>query len=410
MKVNIIGGGISGLTAAYYLEKGGHETNIIEKTDRVGGRIKTDKIGGYSLDHGFQVFLSAYPEAKAILDYDALDLKYFMAGSAIHTRNGLQEIGDPARELSLLFKTIFSPLATFGDKWKTYTLKKKVKSQDINKIFATPSTTTKEFLYNRFSKTYVDEFFAPFYKGIFLDNDLSTSSQMFHFVFKMFSEGFATIPANGMEEIPKQLAGKLEKTRFFLNEEVLGIKDNVVTTSSGKAIEADVTLIATQASGLIQDFNKDIKTEFRSVYNLYFSSDSFEYELPAIMLTPHAQWVNNVCCINKVSPNYNSNQNQLISVSVIPEHHHTIDDIEQKVISDLNQYYDTSSWQHIKTYHIPYALPNQDKVLNYLTSEHYKIKDGLYMCGDHLYNGSINAAMKTGRLAAKSIMKSFTTS
>ena len=40
--------------------------------------------------------------------------------------------------------------------------------------------------------------------GIFLENELKTSSRMFEFVFKMFSEGDTAIPGRGMGMIPKQ--------------------------------------------------------------------------------------------------------------------------------------------------------------------------------------------------------------
>jgi phytoene dehydrogenase-like protein len=68
-KIHIVGAGISGLVAAKVLEDKGYSPVIIEATDRVGGRIKTDIINGYQLDHGFQVLLTSYPEAKKIFRF-----------------------------------------------------------------------------------------------------------------------------------------------------------------------------------------------------------------------------------------------------------------------------------------------------------------------------------------------------
>lgn len=62
-KIHIIGAGISGLIAARVLEDNGYSPIIIEATDRPSGRVKTDIINGYQLDHGFQVLLTAYPTA-----------------------------------------------------------------------------------------------------------------------------------------------------------------------------------------------------------------------------------------------------------------------------------------------------------------------------------------------------------
>ena len=75
-KIYIIGAGISGLVAAIELEKNGFSPIILEGSESLGGRVKTDEIDGYRLDRGFQVLLTAYPEAKHYLDYQALNLKY----------------------------------------------------------------------------------------------------------------------------------------------------------------------------------------------------------------------------------------------------------------------------------------------------------------------------------------------
>ncbi len=60
-------------------------------------------------------------------------------------------------------------------------------------------------------------------------------------------------------------------------------------------------------------------------------------------------------------------------------------------------------WKHIKTYHIDQALPNQNEVLHDMKPSSLKISENLYQCGDFILNGSINAAMKTGRVAAELI-------
>lgn len=56
---------------------------ILEASDGVGGRVRTDVVDGFLLDRGFQIFLTSYPTAKELLDYDALDLKPFYAGEPV---------------------------------------------------------------------------------------------------------------------------------------------------------------------------------------------------------------------------------------------------------------------------------------------------------------------------------------
>ena len=74
---------------------------------------------------------------------------------------------------------------------------------------------------------------------------------------------------------------------------------------------------------------------------------------------------------------------------------------------ELKQWYGekVNSWKMLKAYRIEYALPNQKSVQNEIANSEIKISDTLFICGDNLLNGSINAAMKTGRLAAEAMKK-----
>ena len=82
--VHIVGGGISGIIAALELESAGLQPIIYEKQDRLGGRVRTDYIDGYPFDRGFQVLLTAYPEAQRYLNYEELELQPFLSGSRVY--------------------------------------------------------------------------------------------------------------------------------------------------------------------------------------------------------------------------------------------------------------------------------------------------------------------------------------
>ena len=102
-QIYIIGAGVSGLIAAYELEKEGFEPTIIEQTNDVGGRVKTLNEKGYALDIGFQVLLSAYPLAKKYLNFEELELNYLESGAMIYANNKQYTVGDPLRNWKLLF-------------------------------------------------------------------------------------------------------------------------------------------------------------------------------------------------------------------------------------------------------------------------------------------------------------------
>ncbi|MBO6631919.1 MAG: FAD-dependent oxidoreductase, partial [Psychroserpens sp.] len=170
-KIHIVGGGISGLIAAKTLEAGGYRPIIIEATDRVGGRVKTDIVDGFQLDHGFQVLLDAYPLAQKHLDYEQLNLQQFVPGAILFKQGKSQIIGDPLRDGSLLLSTLLATAGSLGDKLKIFKLNQSLKKKSITSIFKEPEITTLDYLKAKgFSDRIISSFFKPFFSGIFLED------------------------------------------------------------------------------------------------------------------------------------------------------------------------------------------------------------------------------------------------
>lgn len=406
-EVIIIGAGLAGLTAAKVLKKAGRSVLVLEASDGVGGRVRTDEVDGYLLDRGFQVFLTAYPEAKALLDYDALKLCKFESGALILNKDGITYMGDPIRQPGSLFNTLFSPAGSLTDKLRMLRLKLKLSRKSIDNIFSEQEITTTSYLRKEgFSGTIMNQFFRPFMTGIFLEDQLSTSSRMFEFVFKMFSEGNAAIPAKGMGMIPKQLAECLSSQELLFNQNVSAVESGRVTTVSGSTYKADFVLIATDPLHS-PIHNAKAAAKFHSVSNMYFTSEKRPFEKPLIALnTTVGKLVNNIAVMDRISPAYTKNGDALISLSLIGNHSKANDaDLQEKVIAELKSWYpEAVNWKHLKTYHINYALPDDDRVSNDPDHNAMRLNDQCFVCGDHLLNGSINAAMKSGRLAAEAIL------
>ena len=136
-QVVIIGGGVAGLVCARHLHEQGVSSLILEASEAVGGRIRTDLVDGFSLDRGFQILLTAYPEARKLLDFEALNLRTYEPGSLIRYRGEFYPLVDPVRRPGKLLSTLTSPIATFADKFRLARLK--IKScrgpiQDIRSI------------------------------------------------------------------------------------------------------------------------------------------------------------------------------------------------------------------------------------------------------------------------------------
>ena len=406
-EVIIIGAGLAGLTAAKLLKAAGRSVLVLEASDGVGGRVRTDEVDGYLLDRGFQVFLTAYPEAMNLLDYEALDLCRFDPGALILSKDGVSKLGDPVRKPDSLISTLFSPAATLADKLRMLRLKLKLSGKSIDEIFSAPEMTTTEYLKKEgFSGTILNRFFRPFMTGVFLEDKLKTSSRMFEFVFKMFSDGDAAIPAKGMGMIPRQLAECLSSKELLFYQNVSAVNGGSVTTADGVTYQADFVLIATDPLRSPVRYSTSV-IEYHSVSNMYFTANKRPFEMPLIALnTLPGKLVNNIAVMDRISSACAKSGEALISLSLIGDHSNANQkQLQVDVINELKFWYpEAVKWKHLKTYHIDYALPNDDQVINEPDYARLRLNAQTFVCGDHLMNGSINAAMKSGRLAAEAII------
>ncbi len=60
-RIAVVGAGIAGLTAAYFLKQAGHDAVVLEASSRVGGRMTSDVIDGFTIDRGAQFLSNKYP-------------------------------------------------------------------------------------------------------------------------------------------------------------------------------------------------------------------------------------------------------------------------------------------------------------------------------------------------------------
>ena len=405
LKIHIIGAGVSGLIAARVLENHGFSPVIIEATDRVGGRVKTDLIGGYRLDHGFQVLLTAYPAAQKYLDYKALELQKFLPGASIFLNNGQKLIGDPLRSPSLLFSTFFSGIGTLSDKIRILKLNLYLKKKSLTTIFAENEQTTHSYLTNLgFSEDIITNFFKPFFSGIFLETKLETSSRMFEFVYKMFGEGHATLPKSGIEAIPKQLLENLKTTILKYNTKVETLKETEITLNDGTYLKSDYTIIATEASELVSNL-KNQSTAWKSCVTLYFETDVRVIAKKLIgLISKPGTLVNNIFYNSSLDARIKP-ANELLSVTVIDTQSLSHEVLIKAVKEELQSYCGITTTKLIKLYHIPRALPKLDNLKYDMMPSETRLSNSLFLAGDIQLNGSLNAAMISGERAALGVIE-----
>lgn len=404
-KIHIVGAGMSGLTAALVLEKHGYHPILLESSDNVGGRVKTNRVNGYQLDHGFQVLLTAYPKAKQYLNYEKLELQPFLPGAILYKNGKQQTIGDPLRSISFLLPTLFSSLGKFSDKIKIFKLNTRLKKETIPSIFHKKEVTTLEYLKNiGFSNAMINQFFKPFFSGIFLENELKTSSRMFEFVYKMFGEGMAVIPKKGIGAIPEQLKNNLESTEIQYNTAVDTINEGTILLKNGTEIKSDFTIIATDPSQFLSGLSGQ-EVQWQQCFNLYFETHKKAITKPIIgLIADDNAIINNMhYCTNLKTEKQGSHE--LLSVTVVKKHNLNTSELIERVEKDLATYCNIKNLTFLKCYPIPKALPILKNIQNSMECSETKLSNTLFLAGDHLLNGSLNAAMESGEKAALAIIE-----
>ena len=407
-QVLIVGGGLAGLACAIRLQERGMAPVVFEAGDSVGGRVRTDLVEGFRLDRGFQVFLDSYPSAGSLLNLPELRLRRFKPGALVFLEGRLHRVMDVFREPWSLLESAFAPVGSMADKVRVGLLRFKLRGTSVAAIEKKTAVSTEDYLRRAgFSARMIDVFFRSFYGGIFLGRDLLTSSRMFEFTFKMFSEGHATLPALGMGEIPRQLAGKLDPQAVRLNARVAQVRGKTVLLESGESISGDAVVLATEApaAARLMPGLEAANKEWRAVTCLYFAADRSPLNEAIIALNGTGTGlVNNVCVPSDVSAEYAPEGKALISVSVLG----TPDaaDLETRVLTELGSWFggQTQGWRHLRTERIARALPLHAAGPQTVAPTVDMIeRGGVVACGDYFSNASIEGAILSGQNAADAV-------
>ncbi|XP_047182202.1 15-cis-phytoene desaturase, chloroplastic/chromoplastic [Vigna umbellata] len=419
--VIVIGAGLAGLAAATHLNSNNIPFVLLEASDAVGGRVRTDIVDGFLLDRGFQIFITAYPEAQKLLDYQSLNLQKFYSGARIFYDGRFHTVADPLRHFWDSAKSLTNPIGSPIDKLLIGSTRIGVLSKSNEEIFAAEEVPTIALLKKLgFSDSIIGRFFRPFFGGIFFDPNLETTSRLFDFIFKCLALGDNTLPARGIAAIPEQLAARLPTGSIMLNSravsvDLVGSKTPLVRLQNGDVLKSELgVIVAVEEPAAVELLAGRVsqvpKKPVRSTVCLYFTAnrDQIPVQDPVLFLNGSGKGiVNNMFFATNVAPSYGPPDKALVSVSLIGLFEGVSDDeLVGKVIEELSGWFGgklVREWKHLRTYRIGFAQPNQCPPTD--LKKNPRVESGLYVCGDYLTSATFDGALVSGRRASESLLK-----
>ena len=402
--VVIVGAGLAGLSAAREIQRHGHSVIVLESSDAVGGRVRTDIVDGFQLDRGFQVMLTAYPELQSQVDMRALDLRPFDPGALVWRNGKGHAVSDPFRKPQTLATTAFAPIGSVFDKARIVVLRARVMRRKPAALLGGQDVSTDVALRAfGFSTKIINRFFRPLFGGIQLDPHLATSRRMFDVIFKSLSEGQSVLPSRGMQALPLQMASRLSEGTIHLNTRVSKVDGAKVTLASGENITARAVVVATDGPTASSLLGIPI-VESRKVGCVYFSADTPPTKEKYVVLDGTGSGpVLNVAVISNVAPSYAPADKHLI-VAALPGV--TDGDLEAMSREQLRSWWgpQVNDWKHLRTYVINHGGPVQKPPFS--PKQRVDLGNGLFVCGDHRDTGSIQGAMFSGRRCGEAVVRS----
>ncbi|MFO0801075.1 MAG: NAD(P)/FAD-dependent oxidoreductase [Gemmataceae bacterium] len=408
--VLIVGAGLAGLCCGKRLAECGVSFRVLEASDGVGGRVRTDTVDGFRLDRGFQIYLTAYSEGRRVLDLAALDLKPFTRGALVRVGGRFYRVADPRSE-PFAALSLFNPVGSAADKLRFVKLYWNLSRGRLDAQTAKDERLTLDLLRDTagFGPKMIDRLWRPFFGGVALDKELTTSSRFFRFVFRTFAEGPGAVPDAGMQAIPDQLAAGLPAGSVRLGAAVRQLGHREVTLADGETLRARAVVVATEgpaAARLLGDEVPDPGSNGSTT--LWYAADRPPVTEPILMLDGEGRGpVNSVVVMSNAAPRYAPPGRALLAAAVVGVPEDDDAALDRRARDQLRAWYGTpvDGWRLLRVDRIAHALPDQTAGKLDPWQRPVRLWPGLYVCGDHRDNGSIDGAMTSGFRAAQAAME-----
>lgn len=406
--VVVIGGGLSGLSTAFYLQTKGLNVKIFDVASKIGGRTKTDIVDGFILDRGTHFYHHSTTELSKIIDLNTLGLKNIYPGYLFKQKDRFLLYSNPMLKALDVFPAIFANNISVKDKLRLFGFNLKLKAFSYSSIVKQTEMSTFQYLKRAgFSEKSIDTLFRPLLAATIFDRNLQSSSRLSLLYLKSLFNEHVALPKFGIGSIADAIAKKLNPASICLKSKVEKITDEGVEFTDGRKIKAKAVVLATNAIDVKKICNRiELNTESTHVSTLYFEAEKAPISKPIVMLNSDEEGlVNHVFVPSVLHENYAPKGKHLVAVNIVKVHDFDDEELVSEVLMEMSNWFglQVKDWRHIKTYHIKYAMPFKPFLDDVKFTKH--IRDNIFYAGDALSIGTMEASLRSGRETAESVIQ-----
>ena len=397
--VVVVGAGLAGLVAAGRLQEAGLDVVLVEQSDGVGGRVRTDVVDGFRLDRGFQLLNPAYPEARTALDLDALDLRPFLAGLVVCLGSKRYALGDPLRLPTAIRNDLTAPIGSMKEKVAFGTWVAGLGLGSARPIRDADDRPLIEELRARgIGGALTDRVLRPFLSGVLAEEELTSSQRMASLLLRAFARGNPSVPALGMQAMPDQLAARLRPGTVHLGTRVTAMRAGSVETDAGtltaRAVVSAVDGEAATGLGVPG-------SPMRSLTTWWYAADEPPSDRALLHVDAERRGpLANTVVMTNAAPSYSTDGRALVAATAVGAG--PASEADARRHAGLLHGADPSGWQLLREDVITHALPVHPA--GQPLAQQVVLGDGLFVCGDHRDTPSIQGALVSGRRVADAVL------
>ena len=426
--VIVIGAGLAGLRCASQLALAGRSVVVLEASDGVGGRQRTDQIDGFLIDRGFQLLNPAYPAVRRWVDAQALRLQRFPVGVRVSRASGPAELWHPLRHPTRLPETLRAAaggLVTPADalalaRWLVPVLlgpRAVIAGRDRPLDVGWDRVGLRGPLRR--------EVLEPFFEGVLAEElgdgssapSVAASDAFARLLGRMFALGRPGLPERGIAAIPAQLAAvaRAAGADIRLEHRVTALRSAApvgidVSVFGADPLRAGSVVVAT-GPGPFAELLDLPRPAMRGLQTWWFAADSAPTASALLHVDGERRGpVLHAAVMSNSAPSYAPPGRHLVEATCLLAADASEVDVRRQLTTMLagrdsgsRIAEDASSWPVLRRDDIAQALPLQSVPLR--TTTRARLSTGVFVAGDHRDTASIQGALVSGNRVANAVLR-----